>query len=51
MGRPLGTSTRTRLNLPSRNAYRWGEDEIKKLVIDYKEGRIENALKKEQPNE
>jgi hypothetical protein len=37
--------------LPSRVAYKQGEDEIRKLVIDYKEGRIENALKREQLGE
>jgi hypothetical protein len=39
MGSSFRTSTRQRLTLPSIVAYRCGEDEIKKLVIDYmKEG-------------
>jgi hypothetical protein len=35
--------------LPSKVACEWGEDEIRKLVIDYKEGTIKNALRREQP--
>jgi len=31
--------------------YRQGKDEIKKQVVNYKEGRIENALRKEQLGE
>jgi len=34
----MGTSIRTRLTLPSRVACKCGEDEIRKLVINYKEG-------------
>jgi hypothetical protein len=37
--------------LPLGVACRWGEDEIRKLVINYKEGRIENALRRDQPSE
>jgi hypothetical protein len=48
--RSFGTSTMTRLTLPSRGACRHGEDEIKKLVIDYKKEGIKNALKREQLN-
>jgi hypothetical protein len=51
MKRSLGTSTRTRLTLPSRVACEQGEDEIRKLVINYKKGRIKNALKREQIGE
>jgi hypothetical protein len=34
--------------LPSRVACKWGEDEIRKLIINYKEGMIKNALRREQ---
>jgi hypothetical protein len=49
MGRSFGTSTRTRLTLPSRVACKRGDDEIRKLVINYKEERIKNELRREQP--
>jgi hypothetical protein len=35
-----GTLARTRLTLPSMVAYRGREDEIRKLKIEYKEGRM-----------
>jgi hypothetical protein len=35
--------------LPSRVVCERGKDEIKKLIIDYKEGRIKNALRREHP--
>jgi hypothetical protein len=37
--------------LPLEVAYRRGKDDIRKLVIDYKEGRIENALRRDQLGE
>jgi hypothetical protein len=36
--------------LPLGVAYKRGEDEINKKIIDYKEGRIENVLRREQPS-
>jgi hypothetical protein len=51
MKRSLGASAMTRFTLPLGIACRQGKDKIKKLVVDYKEGRIENALKREQLGE
>jgi hypothetical protein len=49
--RSLGTSTMTRFTLLSRVACSHGEDEIKKLVIDYRKEGIKNALRRQQLGE
>jgi hypothetical protein len=50
----MGTSPRTLAKTiisPLGIAYRRGKDDNKKLIIDYKEGRIENALRRDQLGE